>query len=208
MTSMQRRKFHPRATDALQRLSDDELVAYICVARDAGDLNAMRDALTVLAWGNMAKIVARMRLRVPAEAAEEVALEAFEKAAMGAFRGESAGQFHSWLNKIILGVSSDWLRRMYNQREHLEPLGAGEESGSRLEPSVASESGAVELRLVTDEVLAQLSDHHRRVVEMHVFEGLSAPEVCERLDGMSPDNVAKIASRFRQRMRQALEGGT
>jgi len=43
---------------------------------------------------------------------------------------------------------------------------------------------------------------------MHVFEGLSAPEVCERLDGMSPDNVAKIASRFRQRMRQALEGGT
>jgi len=103
------------ATDALQRLSDDELVAYICVARYAGDLNAVRDALTVLAWGNMAKIVARMRLRVPAEAAEEVALEAFEKAAMGAFRGESAGQFHSWLNKIILGVSSDWLRRMYNR---------------------------------------------------------------------------------------------
>ena len=59
-----------------------------------------------------------------------------------------------------------------------------------------SEAGAVELHLIIEELVAELSPAHRQVVELHVFEGVPAAETCERVDGMSPDNVAKIASRF------------
>ena len=140
-------------------------------------------------------------MRVPTEHAEEAASEAFEKAAMGAFRGECAGEFHSWLNKIINGTAADWLRRYYRRGG---PDGEVSFDDGGFEAVVVSESGAVELRLVTEEVLAEMNATHREVVELHVFQGLSAPEVCERIDGMSPDNVAKITSRFRQRMRTAL----
>ena len=65
--------------------------------------------------------------------------------------------------------------------------------------------GAVELRLILEEVMAELSPDHRRVIELHVLDGLPAAETCEHIDGMSPDNVAQIASRFRRRLREVLE---
>ena len=69
----------------------------------------------------------------------------------------------------------------------------------------ASEAGAIELQMIIDAVMAQLSPEHRSVVELHVFEGLPAAEVGKRLDGMTADNVAQVASRFRKRLRDALE---
>jgi RNA polymerase sigma factor (sigma-70 family) len=197
--------FNALSDDALARLSDDDLVAYICAARDAGESRAMRQGLRLLTWGNMSRIVARMRLRVPPEHAEEVAMEAFEKAAEGAFRGECVGEFRSWLTTIIHGTATDWLRRSYRRSGAEASL---DDPDAGIEPSIASESGAIELRLVAEEVLGEMSDDHRRVIELHVFKGFTAPEVCERIDGMSVDNVAQIASRFRQRMRRALEDGT
>ena len=205
---MQKTDFKSQPDDALQRLSEDELIAYICAARDAGDFPAARRGVMTLTAGLMSLIIARMRLRGLGDASEDVAMEAFEKAAVGAFRGESVGEFRAWLNTIIHGTANDWWRRFYRHKERLDPLNAADQEGSHFEPSVESESGAVELMLVTEEVLAELSGRHREVVELHVLDGVPAPEVCERLDGMSIDNVAQIASRFRKRLRQALEGGS
>ena len=61
--------------------------------------------------------------------------------------------------------------------------------------------------MVLDDVMSSLSDTHREVIEMHVIEGFPAPDVCMRIDGMSADNVAQIASRFRRQLRTALELG-
>lgn len=201
---MRTNSFHALTEHELQRKSDDELVGYICGARAEGDLRAVRTGVAILTWGNMSFIAAKMRLRVPPEHADEVAREAFEKAAMGAFRGECVGEFRSWLNTIINGTAADWMRRCYRRAGPHGEVSLDDLDGGA-EPFFASEGGAVELRLVTDEVLAEMNESHREVIELHVFEGLTAPEVCERLDGMSRDNVAKIASRFRQRMRAALK---
>jgi hypothetical protein len=45
------------------------------------------------------------------------------------------------------------------------------------------------------------------VIELHVFSGLTAGEVCDSIEGMSEDNVAQVASRFRAKLRARLDPG-
>jgi DNA-directed RNA polymerase specialized sigma24 family protein len=75
------------------------------------------------------------------------------------------------------------------------------------EPSLESEAGAVELRIIVEEVLGTFNETHRLVIELHVFGGLTAAEVCGTIEGMSEDNVAQIASRFRAKLRARLDPG-
>jgi RNA polymerase sigma factor (sigma-70 family) len=84
---------------------------------------------------------------------------------------------------------------------------AGDEEVWGEEPATESEAGAIHLRIIIDEVLQELSEKHRRVIELHVFEALPAAEVCDRIDGMTEDNVAQIASRFRTKLRTRLDTG-
>ena len=76
------------------------------------------------------------------------------------------------------------------------------------EPFVDSESGAVELRIIIDDVLGTFNEKHTQVIELHVFGALPAVEVCDRIEGMSEDNVAQIASRFRAKLRARLDPDT
>ena len=74
--------------------------------------------------------------------------------------------------------------------------------------AIDSEAGAVELRIIVEEVLETFNEKHRLVIELHVFGGLTAGEVCDRIEGMSEDNVAQIASRFRAKLRARLDPDT
>jgi RNA polymerase sigma factor (sigma-70 family) len=136
-----------------------------------------------------------------------VADEILVRALGSAFAGSSYGEFRSWLNTITDRARVDWYRRRERRpAETLLPsehLGEGDVWGD--EPASASEAGAVELRMVVDEVMIPLSAPHRSVVELHVIDGLPAADVCKQVGGMTPDNVAQIASRFRKRLREALD---
>ena len=63
---------------------------------------------------------------------------------------------------------------------------------------------------VIDECLEGLSDQHRMVVEVNVFDGLDAADTAERVNAEFPDldppmseaNVHKIVSRFRKCIRR------
>ncbi len=65
---------------------------------------------------------------------------------------------------------------------------------------------------VIDECLEGLSDQHRMVVEVNVFDGLDAAGTAERVNAEFPDldppmseaNVHKIVSRFRKCIRELL----
>ena len=61
--------------------------------------------------------------------------------------------------------------------------------------------------MIVDEVLDTFNEKHRLVIELHVFSGLTAGEVCDRIEGMSEDNVAQIASRFRAKLRAPARPG-
>jgi RNA polymerase sigma factor (sigma-70 family) len=199
--------FRPLTDHELDQLTDDELIAYVREASNAGDTSAAKRALAILVYGYAGIVQRRVALGIPREAVEEVADEALVRALGAAFDGSSIGEFRSWLNTITDRTRADWYRRRKRRpaeallpSEHL-----GEEDVWGGEPATADEAGAVELGMVVDEVMVALSATHRSVIELHVLDGLPAAEVCKRVDGMTPDNVAQIASRFRKRLREAID---
>jgi RNA polymerase sigma factor (sigma-70 family) len=192
----------------LATLSDDALIAYFRDAHSAGANDAARHALAVLVYGYAGIVERRMALLLPPQAVQDAAHDALVRAVAAAFDGTSVGEFRSWLGTIVKRTAVDWYRR--RERRPSEARLPGEhpsEEGSAFEPAVDSEAGAVELGMVVEDVMSTMSGAHREVIELHVFQDLPASEVCARIDGMSPDNVAQIASRFRKRVKGALEAG-
>jgi RNA polymerase sigma factor (sigma-70 family) len=199
--------FKPLPDHELHRLADDRLIAYIRDACAAGDAAAARRGLAFLVYGYERDVKRRLALRLPGHAVEDAGHDALVRAITAAFDGTSQGEFRSWLHTIVDRTAVDWFRRA-QRRPQEAPLAsehAGEEEVSGEEPSIDSEAGAVHLRIIIDEVLEELSEKHRQVIELHVFGALPAAEVCERIDGMTEDNVAQIASRFRAKLRARLD---
>lgn len=199
--------FQPRPDHELEELSDDHLIAYIRDARDDGELAHARRGLMFLVYGYERTVKRRLSLKVPQHAVEDLAHDAIVRAIASAFDGTSVGEFRSWLHTIVDRTAVDYYRRAERQPQEtiLPSEHAGQDDVWGAEPTVEGEAGAVELRIIVTEVLADFNDKHKRVIELHVFDGLTAAEVCERMDGMREDNVAKIASRFRSKLRAQLD---
>jgi len=199
--------FRTLSDSELERLGDDQLISYIRASRDAGAMAAARRALMLLIYGHADNVRRRLSLRVPAHVLEDLTQEVLVKAIAAAFAGSSVGEFRSWLHTIVERTAADHYRRA--QRRPAEaPLPSeqgGDERAWGQEPAVDGEAGAVELRIVVEEVLASFGEKQRRVIELHVLEGRPAREVCRMIEGMREDNVAQIASRFRRRLAAALE---
>lgn len=189
----------------LQRLSDDELIAYIRDARDAGLSAAAGLGLEMLVFGHWPNVLRRASRKLPSHVAEDVAGNAIVSAITSAFHGESVGQFVNWLNRIVDRRVADELR----SRKPTVPLPEeheGEDAFWGSAGAVADETGAVEVRLALEQALGELSDTHRDAVERFVLDGFPAAEVAEAT-GLSENNVHQIASRFRKRLREILSGG-
>jgi RNA polymerase sigma factor (sigma-70 family) len=197
--------FRPRQDHELEQLPDDALIAYLRNAAAAGDAAAASRALAILVHGYAQDVERRLALRVPRWAVEDTAHEALVRAIASAYDGSSRGEFRAWLNTIVDRAAADWFRRRERQPQEVAlPDGSAQDVWGA-EPSTGGESGAVELRIVVEQVMTELNESHRRVIELHVFDGLTAPEVSQLSAGMTADNVAQIASRFRKRVRQEIE---
>lgn len=198
--------FHKLPDSELERLSDDELIGYLRSAHAAGELGAARQALAFLVFGRMDDVRRRMRMRVPPEVAEELAHDALVRAIGSAFAGTSQGEFYVWLQRIVDRTAIDWFRRRGRRpRETILPTEhAGDEHVWGEEPLAPDEGSAIGVQELIERALAELNPSHRQVVELHVFEDLDAATTAQHVDGMSPDNVAQITSRFRKRLRELL----
>ncbi|MGO9960919.1 MAG: RNA polymerase sigma factor [Solirubrobacteraceae bacterium] len=201
--------FRPLPDHELQQLGDEQLIAYIRDARDAGELAHGRCGLMFLVFGYERDVKRRLSLRVPLHVVDDLAHDALVKAIAAAFDGSSVGEFRSWLHTIVDRSAVDFYRRA-GRRPKETPLPSehhGAEDVWGAEPSIESEAAAVELRIVVEQVLRTFNEKHVRVIELHVFGGLTAGEVCDRIEGMREDNVAQIASRFRAKLRARLDPG-
>ena len=180
--------FRPRGEDELVRLDDDALIAYVRAARLHGDPSA-RMALAVLVYGHWHNVMRRVALKVPPAAVEDVTSDALVSAIQSAFDGSSEGEFHVWLQTITARRIADFHRRARPSvgLDDVDVAAPGED--------------AVDVTDAVERVLARLSEEHRRVVELVVFDGLAASEV----DGVSAANVHQITSRFRRALREELD---
>lgn len=199
--------FQPLPDHELHQLSDEYLIAYTRQARDRGKLAHARRGLTFLVYGYERDVRRRLSMKVPERAVDDLTHDALVRAIAAAFDGTSVGEFRSWLHTIVDRAAVDYHRRAARRPKEtvLPSEHAGEEGVWGEEPVSDSHAGAVELRIIIEELMSELSGKHRRVIELHVLGAMSAAEVCDRIDRMSPDNVAQIASRFRAKLRARLD---
>jgi RNA polymerase sigma factor (sigma-70 family) len=194
----------------LHRLSDEELLAYLRDARNRGALEEARTALQVLVFGYMDHVRARVALKVPEHAVDEVAGHALVSAVAGAFRGTSVGEFRSWLHVIVDRRIADFHRA---GRVEIVSLAPEHDAVAHFDDDMS----VVAAENVIEATMAELSEMHRAVIDRYVFDGLSAEETARELGRMfpappnspiSPQNVHKIAQRFRDRLRMTLHSET
>jgi RNA polymerase sigma factor (sigma-70 family) len=201
--------FEPLPDHELQERSDEDLIGYIRDARDAGELPHARRGLMVLVCGYERAVKRRLSIKVPGHVVDALAHDALVRAIAAAFDGSSVGEFRNWLHTIVDRTAADFYRRAERRpKETILPSEhAGEDDVWGAEPQVESAAGMVELWIIVEDLLETFNEKHRLVIELHVFEGFTAAEVCDRITGMSEDNVAQIASRFRAKLRARLDPG-
>jgi DNA-directed RNA polymerase specialized sigma24 family protein len=197
----------PSSEIELRDRSDEDLIAYVRIARTHGDRDGADLALRVLVFGYMDHVSARVALKVPSHAVDEVAGQALISAVTSAFRGESVGEFRSWLHVIVDRRIADFHRA---GRVEVVPLLPDHDALASLDDT----GGEIAARNVVDAAMAELSEPHRAAVDLYVFDGLSAHETALELAQrfaspanarISADNVHKIAQRFRDRVRASLQ---
>ena len=172
-------------------------------------------ALAILCFRHFDDVTRRIWLKVPRADVEDVAMLVIDVAIKSAFDGGSLGEFMAWLNRIVSRRIADYhRRRRASPRRRLLPTEQqGEEDVWGDEPATADESGAVIVQSVIDECLDQLSDSHRDVIELNVFQALDAAETARLVNEHFPDldppmsesNVHQIVSRFRRCVRSGLD---
>lgn len=165
--------------------------------------------------------VRRSLARLVGEAeADDLAQEVFVRVtrALPEFRGEAA--VSTWIQRIARGVGLDHLRsRRHHEARRTVSLAAGAIEGGDaglaggstvLEPHEEAQAprGLVraEMSSCVREYVARLAPEHRAVIELKDLEGLSNPEIADRL-GVSVANAKIRLHRARQALRGELERG-
>jgi RNA polymerase sigma factor (sigma-70 family) len=205
-------KFRKKSESELSHLDDDDLVAHMVKARNAGDDDEVRLAVQMLLFRRQDREIAMLALKTDNyQDAEDIWSAVMEGALKARFRGQHAGQFFSMVKQIRHARLVDYYARKRNAPQLVGPREDGSDPLDDLGGPTDIDS-AVELQSVVDGILEELNERDRMVVSLRM-EGRPAKEVAERtaasgLDGaeeMSAVNCDTIFSRFRKALAEALE---
>jgi RNA polymerase sigma factor (sigma-70 family) len=125
--------------------------------------------------------------------AEEAAQESFVRAFLSLGKLRKPESFYSWLLGIAGRVAKEQFRAIVRSRQNCqaaETMMAG-----------ATDEGP---EYPLEEAIAVLPEHHRQVILLRYYEGLSCQEVAARLD-MPLGTVTKTLSRAYALLRQELQ---
>lgn len=182
-------------------MGEDELIAYLLGARAAGERGASGLAVSMLVWGFMDNVQYRVAMKVPPEAVDDVSKSVLLSALASPFDGASVGEFRKWVGTIVQRRIADFHRdpRRELQTVALPTEHQGDEAVWGEEPAAEFEGDTVDVRHAIDQAYSELNPRHQQVIDLSIWDDLSADEVAERLD-VSAANVHKITQRFRDRI--------
>jgi RNA polymerase sigma-70 factor (ECF subfamily) len=118
----------------------------------------------------------------------DLAQDGFLKAwkSIGRFRGQSS--FYTWLYRILMNVSIDWLRKKqieggteFDDTIGLRNIEPGAVTTPRGEMQPAAKLADGEIRARIDAAIARLSVEHRTVIIMREIDGLEYSEIAEQV---------------------------
>jgi RNA polymerase sigma factor (sigma-70 family) len=210
---MSKLSFREKKDYELDKLPDEELIAYVIAARRAGNGSAAKLGLGIFAYRRYDDLVWRAKNKLPEGAdAEDLAAKVIEGVFKAAFRGEHFGEAVSLVNRIFNRRIADFYRKF----ERTDQLPEDSEDDDHWRPDAATvgdRTAEYEVQELARARYEALSPHHRLVVDLFVIEGYDATETAEKVNNAFPDlnkpmsdqNVHQIASRFRRDLRSDLE---
>jgi RNA polymerase sigma-70 factor (ECF subfamily) len=163
---------------------EDELAL---VARaQAGDAQAFNELVTRYRTRAYAMIYNMVRNE---QDAWDLAQDGFLKAwkSIGRFRGQSS--FFTWLYRILMNVTIDWVRKRqieggteFDDTQALQSVEPGAMTAPRAELAPAARLSDKEIRERIDAGIQRLSTEHRTVIVLREIEGLEYQEIAEVMD--------------------------
>ena len=211
------KRFRVLSESRLAELEPPAVLAYVHAARAADDVAAAGLALQLLMWRHRRLIRMLVAGKVPEHRVEEATDFCLTECAAAVVRNPPEAQngphFRGWLASVVHNQIVSWWRRNARHEDQwsLDAATPGEEEGATWDvPTIEGGYAVVEYGAVVDRQLDRLSETHRRVVELRVFDGLPSREVAERMladheQRVTPTNIDQIASRFRRDCR--ADGG-
>ena len=118
----------------------------------------------------------------------DLAQDSFLKAwkSIGRFRGQSS--FYTWIYRIVMNVTIDWLRKKqvksgaeFDDSIQLKEVEPGSRTVPPAEALPSQHMEQTEIRSEIDKAIAQLSPEHRAVILMKEIEGMQYHEIAETL---------------------------
>lgn len=203
---------------ALDRLSDEDLVAYVVAAREAGQPEAGKRANDVLAFRIQPLIEARVAAKVGREAREDVVMEVLTSFLQSAFDGKVILSVRAFAATIAKRRIADHYRRLERHPDQV-PLPGGDSDDESVwgdEPGSEDDTSAIDYMGIVERLLAERSELHQRVIRMYGPEAmngmnLTGAEVVDALAGQGEEmtiaNVQQIWHRFKNDLKAELQTG-
>ena len=167
------------------------------------------------------ELVARYRTRIFAmiynmvhneQDAWDLAQDSFVKAwkSIKRFRGRSS--FYTWLYRIVMNVTIDWLRKKqvkgagveFDDAIQLREVNPASKTLPKADPLPYERMERTEVRARIDNAIAQLSPDHRAVILMKETEGMQYHEIAEAL-GCSIGTVMSRLFYARKKLQNLLK---
>ena len=167
------------------------------------------------------QLVTRYRTRVFAmiynmvhneQDAWDLAQDSFVKAwkSIGRFRGRSS--FYTWIYRIVMNVTIDWLRKKqvkgagaeFNDAIQLREIEPASRTVPKADPLPHERMEQSEIRARIDNAIAQISPEHRAVILMKEIEEMQYHEIAEAL-GCSIGTVMSRLFYARKKLQNLLK---
>ncbi|HEX8310441.1 MAG TPA: sigma-70 family RNA polymerase sigma factor [Chthoniobacteraceae bacterium] len=106
---------------------------------------------------------------------------------IGRFRGQSS--FYTWLYRILMNVSIDWLRKKhvgsgaeFDDTIGLNNIAPGATTAPHVDLQPAAKLSDKEIRGRVDEAILRLTPEHRAVIVMRELDGLEYQEIADAME--------------------------
>ena len=142
----------------------------------------------------------------------DLAQDSFVKAwkSIGRFRGKSS--FYTWMYRIVMNVTIDWLRKKqikgagaeFDDAVQLKEIDPAAKTAPKAEELPYERMERGELRQKIDKAIAQLSPEHRAVILMKETEDMQYHEIAEAL-GCSIGTVMSRLFYARKKLQNLLK---
>jgi RNA polymerase sigma-70 factor (ECF subfamily) len=174
---------HTEAITAQAEVPDQDLVQ-LCQKGDAEAFDQLVGRYRTRVFGMIYNMVHNE------QDAWDLAQDSFLKAwkSIARFRGQSS--FYTWIYRIVMNVTIDWLRKKqvkgsgaeFNDEVQLREIDPASRTVPKADALPHEHMVHGEIRARIDQAIAQLSPEHRAVILMKEIEDMQYHEIAEALD--------------------------